>query len=586
MPSRISITSPTDFALLHSPVFSYIAVSIQRVLGLVRSGGARRPRSIGANALLWLAAVLALSAGTAAPTSAQAVAGLGEDAIPVPARGLRLVIGARWDQWDKNILSDGSRVPLLSSLNTPAFGPEQLPSLGPVQSNIRQLAGATDFSLSLGPLEAAGGVRRSTSVLRADYGITKRVSVGVRVPYVEVVHDARLVLNRDGISATVGANPALRNAGAAATNGGVHFQLGVARTQLMDAISSCSAGGGGDVCDAIASDPAAANALIARTEVFRTAWLAVYGDGTTLGAPVVPVQTSAAHAAISAAVAAFRTDYGRYFQTSIPPAAPLAPTLVYGSAGLQEIAQDSAFGINADTLDRAFRAGMGDVDLEARVLLFDSWNADQAARLATRRSGFRVMASGGWRFGSASSTQTNQPFALSTGDGVSALLLRATADAVWKHRAWVSATVRSTTPIADNAVVRLPGPDIPELFFLSAPQATSRSLGQRIDLEIAPRINLGEKFGVSATWLARTSSGDRYAPLDGGAVFETPSSTAQYGAVGITYSTLAAFSRGKSKHAVEVLFAHEVALSASGVSTPSLVRDRLELRIYTGFPRR
>jgi hypothetical protein len=266
-------------------------------------------------------------------------------------------------------------------------------------------------------------------------------------------------------------------------------------------------------------------------------------------------------------------------------AVPNGATLVYGTDGLQELAQDSAFGLNADTLGGAFRAGMGDVDLEARVLLFDRWRASQAARLTGGQSGVRVLASAGWRFGTASSAQANEPFALATGEGVSALLLRATADAVWGKWAWVSVTARSTMPRPDQAVVRLPGANDLDLFFASAPQAAERNLGRRFDLEIAPRVNLGEKLGLSATWARRTMGGDTYVTADG-TEFRTPSGSAQFGAIGITYSTLAPFMRGKSRRAVEILFAHEVALNASGVVVPSLVRDRLELRVYRGFPRR
>ncbi len=513
------------------------------------------------------------------------MAGVGDDAVPIPAKRLRLQLGAQWDQWDQRLLPDGGRAPLLSGLSTSAFGAEQLPALETAQSGIRSLSGASDFSLSLGPLEARGGVRTSTTVLKADFGVTRRISVGIRVPYVEVVHDARLVLNRNGADANVGANPARFGTQALTANGSIFVQLGNARTQLLNAITSCTTGGT-DTCDAVLADPAAAAALATRAEAFRTAWREVYGDGIYPGAPVVPVQTSDAHADIAAALAALRADFERYFSTTIPATGPLGPTRVYGSGGLQELAQDSAFGLNADTLDRAFRAGMGDVDLEARVLLFDTWGGDQIARLSTTTSGFRVLASGGWRFGSASSALPNQPFALATGDGVNAVLLRITADAVWKHRAWVSATVRSTTPLADEAVVRLPGAGVPEFFFAGRPQAASRQLGQRLDIEIAPRLNLGDKFGVSALWMLRSLGSDRYEALEGDNVFETPSGTVQFGSLGVTYSTLASYARGQSKYAVEVHFAHDVALSASGVAVPSLARDRLELRVFPRFPRR
>lgn len=525
-------------------------------------------------------------ASAGVPLHAQAVAGLGEDAVPVPARTWRVSISGTWDQWDRRLLGDGATGPLLGGLSTPSFGAAQLPVLAETESGIRGLLGRSDFGLTLGPLEANGAVRRTTSLLQAELGITDRVSLGIRVPYVEVVHDARLVLNRNGVDANVGANPALTNPGAAAANGNVHFNLEAARATLSSAIADCAAGSTSDICAVIEANPAAAAALLGRADAFAAHWKSVYGDGSTnLGAPVVPVAGSPEHVAIGGSLAELSDALADYGFTTLQRAVPNGAILVYGSEGLQTLAQDSAFGLNADTLGGAFRAGMGDVDLEARVLLFDRWRANQAARLTSGQSGVRVLASAGWRFGTASSAQANEPFALATGEGVNALLLRATADAVWGKRAWVSVTARSTMPRPDQAVVRLPGAGMTDFFFSSRPQAATRSLGQRFDLEVAPRVNLGEKLGLSAMWARRSMGGDTYVTADG-EEFRTPSGSAQFGAIGITYSTLAPFVRGNSRRAVEVMFSHEVALNASGVIVPSLVRDRLELRIYRGFPRR
>lgn len=506
--------------------------------------------------------------------------------MPVPARTWRLSISGMWDQWDRRLLGDGSTGQLLGGLSTPSLGSAQLPVLADTETGIRGLLGRSDFGLTLGPLEATGAVRRTTSLLQAELGLTNRVSLGVRVPYVEVVHDARLLLNRNGVDANVGANPALTNQGAAVGNGNVHFNLETARATLSTAIADCASGGTSDICAVIQADPAAASALLERAGAFASAWKAVYGDGTTtLGAPVVPVAGSAAHLAIGGSLAELSDAFGEYGFNALQRAVPNGAILVYSSEGLQTLAQDSAFGLNADTLGGAFRAGMGDVDVEARVLLFDRWRFDQTARLTGGQSGVRVLASAGWRFGTASSAQANEPFALATGDGVNALLLRATADAVWRKWGWVSVTARTTMPRPDQAVVRLPGAGVPDFFFGAVPQAATRTLGQRFDLEIAPRVNLGEKLGLSAMWARRSMGGDTYVTANG-EEFRTPSGSAQFGAIGITYSTLAPFVRGNSRRAVEIMFVHEVALNASGVIVPSLVRDRLEMRVYRGFPRR
>lgn len=533
-----------------------------------------------------MAAVLALVAVAGRPLPAQAVAGLGDDAVPVPARSWRLSISGTWDQWDRRLLGDGSTGPLLGGLSTPALGTAQLPALAETERGIRALLGRSDFGLTLGPLDAAGAVRRTTSMLQAEVGLTNRVSLGVRVPYVEVVHDARLVLNRTGVDANVGENPALRSSRAAVANGAVQVNLNAARATLSSAMATCASGSTSEICRAILADPAAAVALLARAGAFVAAWHAVYGNGTTnLGAPVVPVAGSPEHEAIGGSLHELSDAFARYGFNNLPRVVPNGAILVYGSEGLQTLAQDSAFGLNADTLGGAFRAGLGDVDLEARVLLFDRWRGDQTARLTGGESGVRVLASAGWRFGTASSAQANEPFALATGDGVNAWLLRATADAVWRTWGWVSVTARSTMPRPDQAVVRLPGAGVSDVFFTSRPLAATRSLGQRFDLEIAPRVNLGEQLGLSAMWARRSMGGDTYVTADGAEV-TIPAGSAQFGAIGITYSTLAPFVRGNSRRAVEILFAHEVALNASGVIVPSLVRDRLEVRIYRGFPRR
>ena len=544
----------------------------------------RFSRSLASALALLLASPLFVARTASTALHAQAVAGVGDDAIPLPSRGWRLSLTGIWDQWDRSLSADG-RTPLLAALATPSLGSAQLPALRPVEAGLQAMLGG-DFALSLGALEARGGVRRASSLLQAEWGITRRVSVGVRVPYVEVVHDADLVLNRTGSGANVGENPGLRSAQNRINNGSVYVQLVQASRALGEELATCTATPSAPGCALISADPAAVQALLNRANAFADAWRSVYGDGgEALGGPMVPHVASEAHAAITTQLAALSSDFSRYGQSSVRTTIPAGATLVYGTSGLQTLAKDSAFGVNADTLDRAFRAGVGDVELEARVLLFDSWRADQRARLSTTRPGVRVLAAAGWRFGTSSSAQAEQPFALATGDGVNALLLRATTDLVWKRWAWLSMSARAVLPQADNAVVRFPGVGLPDAFFTSAPTAVSRQLGRRLDLEIVPRVSLRDNIGLSAALVHRTFASDRYL-AEGGASWETPSGSAQFATLGVTYSTLAPYTRGKARVAVEISLLHEVALAASGVTVPSLVRDRLELRVYPGFPRR
>jgi hypothetical protein len=526
----------------------------------------------------------ALGLGLAGRADAQPVAGVGEDAIPIPARAWRLSIGPLWDEWDRRLVPGAGEQPLLGGLASAAFGSAQLPVLADAEDAVRRLTGDPAFSLTLGALEATGAVRRSTTLLTIDRGLTRRVSLGVRVPYVEVVHDARLVLDRDGQGANVGRNPTFLPQGGAA-NQGLHGQLARDGAALAEALLSCTATSTGQLCEAVRADPLAAQALVNRTRAFADAWRRVYGAEGFSGAPVIPAAGTDAHEAIRSQLAELAEALARYGFAITPAGLPGGALELFGPGGLEAIARDSAFGLLADTLGGAFRAGMGDVDVEARVLLYDTWRGDQTARLTDGRSGARLLGSAGWRFGTASSGQANEPFALALGEGVNALLLRLTADAVWRRRAWVSVTARYTAPLSDAAVLRLPGSGLPEEFFTSRPTAVSRSLASRLDLEVAPRLSLGEHVGVSGSWARRQFGGDAFVTADGER-FTTPSGSVQFGAIGVTYSTLAPFVRGKSRLAVEVLFAHEVALSSRGVIVPALVRDRLELRVFRGFPRR
>jgi hypothetical protein len=64
------------------------------------------------------------------------------------------------------------------------------------------------------------------------------------------------------------------------------------------------------------------------------------------------------------------------------------------------------------------------------------------------------------------------------------------------------------------------------------------------------------------------------------------SRTLSAAAFGVSFSTLASYARGRSRFPAEVLYTHTAPLGASGGLVPVVASDRLELRIYTGFPRR
>jgi hypothetical protein len=540
-----------------------------------------------------LAAALPLGA-----LRAQTATGAGDDAIPVNKGQVRLRIAGLWNDWDQVYDSRGGRGEkrgLLAGVNGLPLGAATLPQLQAPEAAMRTLTGNTAFTLSLGTLEARGDVRQSIAPINVDVGVTRRVSVGLLVPYVESRDNALLVLNRTGNGATVGANPAFSTTGGAAArnaNGAVLRQIAQARAQLAAEIARCTSASATG-CDAIRANVPAAQALLQRALTTQGALAGVYGDSVRGGSPVVPFASSLVGESIAGNLSALRTAFEGFGITSLGGVAPVGATTAYGPGGITAIAADSAFGLAYTTVGNRRRAGVGDIDLTASVLLFDTFGGSQRARLTNTGRALRSLVQVGWRFGTAGADDAADPFDVPIGDGANALLLRSTTDVVFNRRAWLSATVRAVKPFSDQVAVPIPLRTDSTLFGSFTVGSAQRSLGSRIELELAPRLALGDFFGVSAAYLYRRQGSDALRVSDEGIgaaplllATDTGTRTAQAAAFGVSFSTLASYVRGRSRLPLEVTYTHSNIFSASGGVVPATATDRLELRVYTGFSRR
>jgi hypothetical protein len=549
-----------------------------------------------------IAAVLTWAAFSApSPLTAQAVSGVGDDAVQLPRGGMRYVLAGLWNDYDQVFSPKASgggaqRGPLLGALSLENAGVNLLPRLAETQLQLRTLTGQSSYLMSLGRLEAAGEVRQSIAPLGLEYGVTRRVSLRVLVPYVESRDVTQLLLNRVGSGANVGLNPIYQTGSAstvATANAAVVGNLDRARSALSTEITRC-ADAMATGCDAIRANPQAAQALITRTQTVGAAVTAVYGTTANSGSRFIPITGSSAQANVAQTIGTLRTDFARYGITSIPEqSSPTAATTVLGPGGIPLLASDSSYGVGYQRLGNTRRAGVGDIDLTASVLLYDTFGADQVKRLTTATRGVRSQLTGGWRFGTAGADRTEDAFDVPIGEGANALLLRSTTDLVWSRTMWLSATIRTAKPLGDRVAVVLPYRTTAD--FLASPvmvDDAARSLGMRTDFELAPRFSFGDFFGVSGAYIMRRWGEDKYdaenlnssVPLM--SELTVPSRTMQAAAVGVTFSTLASYARRRSRFAAEVMYTHTVPISASGGVVPAVVSDRLELRVYTGFPRR
>ena len=544
----------------------------------------------------------ALLAGVAArpgAAHAQSVAGLGDDAIPLPKGAKRFLISGLWNDWDAVYAPAANggpnRRPLLAALATSQAGVAIFPQLVSAESGVRTLTGQSTFALSLGALDATGEVRQSIAPLGVSLGLTRRLSLRLLVPYVESRDVTQLLLNRVGSTANVGMNPAfVAGTGAAArsTNGAVLSQLDLARTQLAAEITRCGSPTASG-CEAIRANTAGALALLLRAATTRTAIASVYGDATRGGAPVVPIANGGAQTAVRTTIATLRADFAAFGVTGIAQgAAPAGATTVYGPGGMTRIVGDTAWKLGYDRLGNTRRAGIGDIDLTASYLVYDSFQADQVRRLLTPARGVRSMLTAGWRFGTAGADRTDDPFDVPIGEGANALLVRSTTDLVLTRSFWMSATVRAVKPLSDEIAIALPFRNDANVFDAFTVGRATRSLGTRLELEVAPRLSFGQFFGISAAYLVRRWGADRYAAVDPAATAPLmsgdamPSRTMHAAALGASFSTLASYVRGRSRFPAEVIYSHTIPVTGSGGTVPASTSDRLELRVYTGFPRR
>ena len=189
-------------------------------------------------------------------------------------------------------------------------------------------------------------------------------------------------------------------------------------------------------------------------------------------------------------------------------------------------------------------------------------------------------------------------FDLPPGTGANALLLRSITDVVFNTRLSVSASARVTSPLADTRTLRLRAAIDSGYVPLFRERPVERQLGREVQVEFNPRYAANEAFAVWGQALVRSRQADRYTGTytatsteTGGPAVTFDAASAGAGTaqregrfgLGIAYSTLSAWSRGRARLPVEVSYLHAVSAFGSGATTPRLNSDVLSLRVYAGL---
>ena len=539
-----------------------------------------------------MCAAVSLVASGSQTLSAQRVLGTGEDATVLPRGGVRLSVQGAWTTYNELYGPGGKLEALGAPLTSDSLGATQLEFLRPVQTSLRELAQLPTANVSIGPARTDLSARIARSSFTIDIGLTSRLMFTGRLPYEHTMTEAVMDVNPRGLSdprANIGLNPALAPGGQAAPqNRGVVDSLLRAANELTTRLGACGSNPGDAVCTARPQ----VEALVQTAREVAAGIATTYGTGadTARGTAFVPLTGSTLQTAIAGRVTALNASFKAYIPTlatwGLPVAAP-API----SAGQANSLLSTALGIAPIGLVE--RSHIGDIELGAKLLLIDTFGGPAGARSAGRRAGFRLAVGGLARLGTGQVDRPDELVDVGTGDGQTDIEANGAADFVFGRRFWASVVGRYGRQLEDEKLMRIP--DVPRNPFQAAyrEQTVGRDLGDYFEIEATPRFVYNDYLAASLQWSYRKKGEDKYtgtftveSPLDEQVTLDASilgvgtEQTEQRIGGGVSYSTLRAFDRRRSRLPLELQLFHYQTVSGSGY-VPKRFSTQVQLRYYT-----
>ena len=373
---------------------------------------------------------------------AQPVLGGGDDATVLRRGRARVRILGILESSSERYGSAGVREPLGAGASYDTLGLRFLPGLAPVRDTLRALVADQSLALSLGSLTTAVRVNTQTLPLSVEYGLFERVTLSVLVPIVRTQSSVNGVLDPLASGANIGFNPAdtltsaTTAAGALARNRLFVRQVTGASTALRALQATCAVPNAADPRCATFT-PAQATALLTEAAALQSRIGYVYGTGTfNSGVRFVPVAGSPLQRAVEGRVANLSQRFRSFGVDSLAATTtPLGAQSRLGLGGLQSILSRGEFPFAGDSLRGRRLSGTGDVELAATMQWLDTFHGDERARLAPTGLHLRSSVTAGYRLGTGSGEFPGIWFAVPTGSGASALLLRSATDIVLRTTA-------------------------------------------------------------------------------------------------------------------------------------------------------
>jgi hypothetical protein len=394
-----------------------------------------------------------------------------------PGRGaVRLSFEPLFELWDEQFLGDGP-VRLGAPLSGDTLADVYLPSIRRFEEDVRRAGVVPGFVASLGNSLLSLRQERRTTPLRAEIGITDRVSLGFMIPVVRV--HTRIHLAIDTTGASLGLNPLI--AVPSLTTYDTFFtQFDAALTQLAQNITAGSYG-----CPA---SPQCADAMAFLTDAqeVRGALGRVVSSGD--GAPFFPRAGSTGGAGITTNVSRIQGELaatwgvGGFAEPFLLPAAP-------ADLGAVDAAlTDTPYGFGVQPVRNTpthLRFWLGDVEIEARYR-------------AVRGASYQATVGGLVRLPTGHLDSPNDAWDLSTGDGQTDVEAQLVQELTLARRVWLNLSVRLGIQFPGERERRL----APPTAFLVSRAALSPvrwDPGDYLAADFAPLYRFNEHFAAGVT---------------------------------------------------------------------------------------
>jgi hypothetical protein len=490
-----------------------------------------------------------------------------EFAVPVGRGVLRVNFTPAWLQYDHFFgfntpgYTDGAAVPLAVDLNADSLGVASLPFLGQYQDTLRKATGLGAFSFNLGRVVTQLSASVRTLPIGIEYGLSRRLSIGVTVPIVR---------------SRVDVNFAVDTAAAKRSNVGWNWALlkpdtvAAFRRQMDSALAALRE-------QATIGPPALrapAEAALAALQPFRS----------LVDTPFLPRDTTEAGDSLTARLASAEAGYGQLAAqyaaagVTMPPltaSLPL-PDASLARDDLERLFSDPTLPVAADTLGTVVRTGIGDITAHATLQFAEG----------THYRGQLVVTT---RFPTGKAPAANTFLDLGTGTHQFGVELALANDLLLGSSFLIHGVARFGGARADQIPMRVTPPDLP-LAPLTQLATVKRTPASYLGLEVAPTWLMDDAFSVRVNYSYFNQGPTRHSYVDAAdeSRVRLPASVLDEGTGvrltriggGLTFSTLARYEAGHASLPYSVTVSYDNTIWGRGGRVPQTGMFRIQLRAY------